>query len=204
MKKLLIAGLASVIGLSAANARSMTIYDVYGGMDLGLGSMSYVDLNSDESKYVVNSTFLMGFDLGAKFRPLESVWNPGVSLGVNMTFPAEPEKWGYTKQKPSYTFYTWGADFDNYFAIANRRNAAARTDLIAGIGVHSVTTSYVGGGLGSGSDTYMSVALKFGIDQGISESLKLTAKMQLFILPGNEKGEEDMFFKMSIGFKTMF
>ena len=204
MKKILaIAGVASVVG-AVANAAELKLYDAYIGMDLGLGSMSYVDLTTEETKSVVNNTFLMGFDLGAKFRPLNSVWNPGISLGWDLTLPAEPEKWALTKQKPSYSFYTFGADFDNYFAIANRRNAASRTDLIAGIGYHAVTTSWTGGGLGSDSDTHMSVALKFGIDQGISENLKLNAKVQLFILPGNDKGEEDMFLKMTVGFKSVF
>ena len=204
MKNTLIAaGLASVVGLSAADATVMKVYDPYMGMDFGFGAMSYVDLSTDESRYTPGAGLLMGFDMGAKFRTLDSIWNPGFSLGMNLTFPIEPEKW-YTSQKPFYNFYTWGADFDNYFAIANRKDASARTDLIVGIGYHAVTTSYTGGGLGSGSSTDMSLAFKFAIDQALSDEIKLNAKMQIFALPGDQKGEEDMFFKMTIGFKMLF
>lgn len=203
MKKFFVAGVASLIGLNAANAGEMKIYDPYIGADFGMGVMTYIDLTADEEKYTPGMAMLLGFDIGAKFRPLNSIWNPGVSLGMNASFPVEPEKW-YTKQKPSYSFYTWGADFDNYFAIANRNKADSRTDLIAGIGYHAVTTSYTGGGLGSGSDTDMALAFKFGVDQGLGDDMKLNAKMQIFALPGSKKGEQDMFFKISIGFKMMF
>ena len=204
MKKLLAASLiAMTAATTGARAETLSVYDAYMGFDLGLAMMSYVDLSSDELKYTPNSSILMGFDLGAKFRPLNSIWNPGVSLAMNLTFPVEPEKWTY-KQKPTYSWYTWGADFDNYFAISSREDASSRTDLILGIGYHAVTTSWVGGGYGDDSSTDMSLALKFGIDQSISENLKLNAKMQFFLLPGSSKGEQDVFTKISIGFKAVY
>ena len=204
MKKLLAASLIALTSVTAAKASNTVIYDAYMGMDLGLGMMSYIDLSSEELKYMPNSSLLLGFELGAKFRPVDSIWNPGISIAWNLSFPTEPEKWGYTKQKPSYSWYTYGADFDNYFAIANRTDASSRTDLILGIGYHAVTTSYTGGGLGSGSDTDMSIDLKFGIDQALSEGIKLNAKMQFFLLPGDSWGEQDVFTKISIGFKALF
>lgn len=203
MKKLLATSLVA-IATTTANAKTLSVYDAYAGFDLGFGMMSYIDLSTDELKQMPTSAFMMGFDLGAKFRPLNSIYNPGVSLALNLSFPTEPEKWTLSKQKPSYSWYTWGADFDNYFAVANRSNASARTDLILGVGYHAVTTSWIGGGLGEDSSTEMSLAFKFGVDQSISENLKLNAKIQFFLLPGSNKGEQDVFTKASIGFKAVY
>ena len=75
--------------------------------------------------------------------------------------------------------------------------------MILGIGYHAVTTSFTGGGR-SGSGTDMSLALKFGIDQSLTENMKLNAKIQFFLLPGDTKGEPDIFTKMSIGFKIVY
>ena len=201
MKKLLAASLVALTTATAARAEPLKVYDAYMGMDLGLGMMSYIDMSSKEIEDYgfPESTLMLGFDIGAKFRPLDSIYNPGLSLAWNLSFPIEPKNSNIT-----YNWYTFGADFDNYFAIANRTDASSRTDLILGIGYHAVTTSYTGGGLGSGSGTDMSLALKFGIDQSLTENMKLNAKIQFFLLPGDTKGEQDIFTKMSIGFKIVY
>ena len=203
MKKLLAAGLIALTSATAARAGSMTVYDAYMGMDFGLGMMSYIDTTADELKNFPTGALLLGFDFGMKFRPLDSIYNPGFSISWNSSFPTEPEEWP-TKQKPSFSWYTFGADFDNYFAIANREDESSRTDLILGIGYHAFTESWVGGGLGSDSATDMSLAIKLGLDQSISEDMKFNIKLQFFGLPGTHKYEKDVFTKLSIGFKMMF
>lgn len=199
MKKLLTASLLAITATTAANAASISLNDAYLGMELGMGFISWTDVSGEALKYVPTNAFLFGFDLGAKFLPLERVWNPGVSINYNLSFPTEPEK-SVTRQKPSYNFWTLGADFDNYFAVANRRNPANRTDLVAGLGIHSITTSVTGGGMND-SDTSMALAFKFGLDQGITDDMKFVARLHFFI--PTEEGM-DSFTKLSVGFKMIF
>lgn len=199
MKKFLVASILAMTTVCGANAGSISLNDAYLGMELGMGFISYEDISGEALKYVPNSAFLLGFDLGAKFLPLESTWNPGISLNYNLSFPTEPEK-SITKQKPSYTFWTIGADFDNYFALGNNAKPEDRTDFVFGLGIHSITTSVSGGGA-NGSDSSMALAFKLGIDQGISEDLKFVARLHYFI--PTEEGVSS-FTKLSIGFKKVF
>lgn len=199
MKKLLAASVLAISTVCSANAADISLKDPYIGMEFGMLFISYDGVSGEALKYVPNSAFLLGFDLGAKFLPLESSWNPGVSLNYNLSFPTEPEKW-YVKQKPSYTFWTIGADFDNYFAVANRNKADERTDFVFGLGIHSITTSTTGGGT-SGSDSSMALGFKLGIDQGIDDTMKFVARLHYFI--PTEEGV-DSFTKLSVGFKKIF
>lgn len=197
MKKFLTASVLAMSTICGANAASISLNDAYLGMELGMGFISYKDISGEYLKYVPTSAFLLGFDLGAKFLPLSSAWNPGISLNYNVSFPTEPEKAVY-KQKPSYTFTTIGADFDNYFAMSGK--SADRTDFVFGLGIHSITTSIVGGGM-SGSDTTMAIAFKLGFDQGITEDLKFVGRLHYFI--PSEEGINS-FTKLSVGFKMVF
>ena len=202
MKKLLAASLIAVGAVTAARAEPLKVYDAYIGMDLGMASISYIGLNDTESKYFPDFGMLMGFDFGAKFRPLDSIYNPGFSVSMNMTFPTEPEKWA-VNQKPSVSYYTWGVDFDNYLTMANRNTPASRTDFLLGIGWHSITESWVGGGTNYDT-TSMALAFKLGLEQGISENLKLNFKIQFFMAANSDNGMLDTFTKASLGFKMVF
>lgn len=202
MKKLLAASLVALTSVTTANAANISLNDAYIGMDLGMLFPSWKDVPAGYEDYLPQSAFMLGFDIGAKFLPLDRVYNPGLSLGYNLSFPTEPSK-SYTKQKPAYTFWTLGVDFDNYFAIANRNKPDSRTDLIAGAGLSAVTVSVSGGGM-SDSSTTMAMDFKFGVDQGISESLKLTARMHVFFPLDSDDVGMDALMKMSIGFKSIF